>query len=143
MSSPGRGMFSSSAADRPSPSPWKGRSAEGASCIHAEGYAACKMNHRPIALIGEGMPVIIVAPTGEFCDKTDSDLEAAAARGADNPDRSQGGHRAARPQGDRCDHGAGRRSLRGADQPINYAVPGNSSLIRPLWPKAHTGQPAP
>jgi glucosamine 6-phosphate synthetase-like amidotransferase/phosphosugar isomerase protein len=39
------------------------------------------MNHGPIALIGEGMAVIIVAPTGEFCDKTDSILEAAAARG--------------------------------------------------------------
>jgi glucosamine 6-phosphate synthetase-like amidotransferase/phosphosugar isomerase protein len=40
------------------------------------------MNHAPIALIGEGMPVIIVAPAGEFCDKTDSNLEATASRGS-------------------------------------------------------------
>jgi glutamine---fructose-6-phosphate transaminase (isomerizing) len=52
------------------------------SYIHAEGYAAGEMKHGPIALIDEEMPVIVVAPTDELFDKTASNLEEAAARGA-------------------------------------------------------------
>ena len=52
------------------------------SYIHAEGYAAGEMKHGPIALIDETMPVIVVAPSDELFDKTASNLEEAAARGA-------------------------------------------------------------
>ncbi|MGH7417945.1 MAG: glutamine--fructose-6-phosphate transaminase (isomerizing), partial [Candidatus Rokuibacteriota bacterium] len=52
------------------------------SYIHAEGHAAGEMKHGPIALIDEAVPVIVVAPPGELFEKTASNLEEAAARGA-------------------------------------------------------------
>ena len=52
------------------------------SYIHAEGYAAGEMKHGPIALIDEAVPVIVVAPPGELFEKTASNLQEAAARGA-------------------------------------------------------------
>jgi len=52
------------------------------SYIHAEGFAAGEMKHGPIALIEKDTPVIVVAPPGELFDKTISNLQEAAARGA-------------------------------------------------------------
>jgi glucosamine--fructose-6-phosphate aminotransferase (isomerizing) len=52
------------------------------SYIHAEGYAAGEMKHGPIALIDDAVPVIVVAPPGELFEKTASNLQEAAARGA-------------------------------------------------------------
>jgi glucosamine--fructose-6-phosphate aminotransferase (isomerizing) len=51
------------------------------SYIHAEGYAAGEMKHGPIALIDEGMPVIVLAPTNAWFEKTASNLQEALARG--------------------------------------------------------------
>ena len=51
------------------------------SYIHAEGYAAGEMKHGPIALLDEGMPVVMVAPYDEWFDKTASNLKEALARG--------------------------------------------------------------
>ena len=52
------------------------------SYIHAEGYAAGEMKHGPIALIEEGTPVIFLAPSSPLYDKTASNIQEAAARGA-------------------------------------------------------------
>ena len=52
------------------------------SYIHAEGYAAGEMKHGPIALIDDAVPVIVVAPPGELFEKTASNVQEAAARGA-------------------------------------------------------------
>jgi glutamine---fructose-6-phosphate transaminase (isomerizing) len=51
------------------------------SYIHAEGYAAGELKHGPIALIDEGVPVIVVAPRDDLYDKTVSNMEEVAARG--------------------------------------------------------------
>ena len=51
------------------------------SYIHAEGYAAGAMKHGPIALIDEGVPVVVVAPTDELFDKTISNMQEVLARG--------------------------------------------------------------
>ena len=51
------------------------------SYIHAEGYAAGEMKHGPIALLDEGMPVVLGAPYDEWFDKTASNLKEALARG--------------------------------------------------------------
>lgn len=52
------------------------------SYIHAEGYAAGELKHGPIALIDKKMPVVILAPRDELFDKTVSNMEEVAARGA-------------------------------------------------------------
>jgi glucosamine--fructose-6-phosphate aminotransferase (isomerizing) len=52
------------------------------SYIHAEGYASGEMKHGPIALIDNGTPVIIVAPTDHLIEKSLSNLEEVVARGA-------------------------------------------------------------
>lgn len=52
------------------------------SYIHAEGYAAGELKHGPIALIETGTPVIVVAPDDELFEKTVSNLQEVAARGA-------------------------------------------------------------
>ena len=52
------------------------------SYIHAEGFAAGELKHGPIALLDRGVPVIVVAPPGPLFDKTASNLQEAAARGA-------------------------------------------------------------
>ncbi len=52
------------------------------SYIHAEGYAAGEMKHGPIALIDNEVPVIAIVPSGELFEKTASNLQEAAARGA-------------------------------------------------------------
>jgi len=53
------------------------------SYIHAEGYAAGELKHGPIALIEEGTPVVVVAPHDELFDKTLSNIQEVAARGAE------------------------------------------------------------
>ena len=53
------------------------------SYIHAEGYAAGEIKHGPIALIEPGTPVVVLAPSGSFFDKTASAIEEVLARGAD------------------------------------------------------------
>ncbi len=52
------------------------------SYIHAEAYAAGEMKHGPIALLDEHMPVICLAPTDHWFDKSMSNIQEAAARGA-------------------------------------------------------------
>ena len=52
------------------------------SYIHAEGYAAGEMKHGPIALLEEGVPVVMLAPHDEWFQKTSSNLKEALARGA-------------------------------------------------------------
>ena len=52
------------------------------SYIHAEGYPAGEMKHGPIALLEEGVPVVMVAPHDEWFEKTASNLKEARARGA-------------------------------------------------------------
>jgi glucosamine--fructose-6-phosphate aminotransferase (isomerizing) len=51
------------------------------SYIHAEGYAAGEMKHGPIALIDDGVPVIVLAPSGPLFEKTVSNMEEVRARG--------------------------------------------------------------
>lgn len=52
------------------------------SYIHAEGYAAGELKHGPIALIDEAVPVIVVAPTDHFFEKTASNMQEVMARNA-------------------------------------------------------------
>ncbi len=51
------------------------------SYIHAEGYAAGEMKHGPIALIDDGVPVIVIAPTDDLFEKTASNIQEVMARG--------------------------------------------------------------
>ena len=51
------------------------------SYIHAEGYAAGEMKHGPIALIDDGVPVIVIAPSDDLFDKTSSNIQEVVARG--------------------------------------------------------------
>jgi glutamine---fructose-6-phosphate transaminase (isomerizing) len=50
------------------------------SYIHAEGYAAGEMKHGPIALIDESTPVVVVAPSDAFFEKTMSNISEVIAR---------------------------------------------------------------
>lgn len=52
------------------------------SYIHAEGYAAGEMKHGPIALLDKSVPVVVVAPCDELFEKTASNIQEVAARGA-------------------------------------------------------------
>lgn len=52
------------------------------SYIHAEGYAAGEMKHGPIALLDKDVPVIVIAPYDDLFEKTASNLQEVAARGA-------------------------------------------------------------
>jgi glucosamine--fructose-6-phosphate aminotransferase (isomerizing) len=51
------------------------------SYIHAEGFAAGEMKHGPIALIDKTVPIIVVAPSDGFFDKTASNMQEVIARG--------------------------------------------------------------
>ena len=51
------------------------------SYIHAEGYPAGEMKHGPLALIEEGLPVIIIAPKNKYFEKTISNMQEVIARG--------------------------------------------------------------
>ena len=50
--------------------------------IHAEGYPAGEMKHGPLALIEDGMPVVVLAPRDEYHKKTISNMQEVIARGA-------------------------------------------------------------
>ncbi len=50
------------------------------SYIHAEGYAAGELKHGPIALVDDGVPIIVIAPNDELFEKSASNLEETAAR---------------------------------------------------------------
>ena len=50
--------------------------------IHAEGYPAGEMKHGPLALIEDGMPVVVIAPKDESYKKTISNMQEVIARGA-------------------------------------------------------------
>ena len=50
--------------------------------IHAEGYPAGEMKHGPLALIEEGMPVVVLAPRDSYYKKTISNMQEVIARGA-------------------------------------------------------------
>ena len=50
------------------------------SYIHAEGYAAGEMKHGPIALIDDGVPVVVIAPLGPGYEKVLSNLAEVRAR---------------------------------------------------------------
>ena len=50
------------------------------SYIHAEGYAAGEMKHGPIALIDDGIPVVVIAPKGKGYDKVLANLAEVRAR---------------------------------------------------------------
>jgi glutamine---fructose-6-phosphate transaminase (isomerizing) len=52
------------------------------SYIHAEGYPAGEMKHGPLALIEEGMPVVVLAPRDNYYKKTISNMQEVVARGA-------------------------------------------------------------
>lgn len=62
------------------------------SYIHAEGYPAGEMKHGPIALIEEGLPVVVLAPRDDLFEKIFSNIEEVKARGGrviavtDNPE---------------------------------------------------------
>ncbi len=50
--------------------------------VHAEGYPAGEMKHGPLALIEEGMPVVVLAPRDEHYKKTISNMQEVISRGA-------------------------------------------------------------
>ena len=51
------------------------------SYIHAEGHAAGELKHGPIALIDEGTPTLVCAPSNLLFDKTASNIQEIIARG--------------------------------------------------------------
>ena len=50
--------------------------------VHAEGYPAGEMKHGPLALIEEGMPVVVLCPRDQYYKKTISNMQEVIARGA-------------------------------------------------------------
>ena len=51
------------------------------SYLHAEGYPAGEMKHGPLALIEDGLPVIILAPKDKYFEKTISNMQEVISRG--------------------------------------------------------------
>ena len=51
------------------------------SYLHAEGYPAGEMKHGPLALIEDGLPVIVIAPKDKYFEKTLSNMQEVIARG--------------------------------------------------------------
>ena len=51
------------------------------SYLHAEGYPAGEMKHGPLALIEEGLPVVVLAPKDRYFEKTISNMQEIIARG--------------------------------------------------------------
>jgi glucosamine--fructose-6-phosphate aminotransferase (isomerizing) len=49
--------------------------------LHADGYPAGEMKHGPLALIENGMPVVVIAPKDRFYEKTISNMQEVIARG--------------------------------------------------------------
>ena len=52
------------------------------SYVHAEGYPAGEMKHGPLALIEDGIPVVVLAPRDSYYKKTISNMQEVIARGA-------------------------------------------------------------
>ena len=52
------------------------------SYLHAEGYPAGEMKHGPLALIEDGIPVVVLAPRDKYYKKTISNMQEVIARGA-------------------------------------------------------------
>ena len=50
--------------------------------VHAEGYPAGEMKHGPLALIEEGIPVVVLAPRDKYYEKTLSNMQEVISRGA-------------------------------------------------------------
>ncbi|MFX4221753.1 MAG: glutamine--fructose-6-phosphate transaminase (isomerizing) [Thalassobaculum sp.] len=89
--------------------------------IHAEGYAAGEMKHGPIALIDEHVPVVIVAPSDGWFDKTASNMAEVRARGGKVillTDRA-----GAAALGDGADHLVVLPDVESEVAPILYTVP--------------------
>ena len=51
------------------------------SYLHAEGYPAGEMKHGPLALIEDGLPVIVIAPKDKYFEKTISNMQEVISRG--------------------------------------------------------------
>jgi len=51
------------------------------SYIHAEGYAAGELKHGPIALVDEATPIVILAPSDSYFEKSASNMNEVMARG--------------------------------------------------------------
>ena len=51
------------------------------SYIHAEGYAAGELKHGPIALVDENTPIVILAPSDSYFEKSASNMSEVIARG--------------------------------------------------------------
>jgi|TARA_B110001452_G_scaffold207603_1_gene177792 glucosamine--fructose-6-phosphate aminotransferase (isomerizing) len=51
------------------------------SYLHAEGYPAGEMKHGPLALIENGLPVVVIAPNNKYFQKTMSNMQEVIARG--------------------------------------------------------------
>lgn len=51
------------------------------SYIHAEGYAAGELKHGPIALVDDQTPIVILAPSDSYFDKSASNMSEVIARG--------------------------------------------------------------
>jgi glucosamine--fructose-6-phosphate aminotransferase (isomerizing) len=51
------------------------------SYLHVEGYPAGEMKHGPIALVEDGLPVVVIAPVDALYSKTLSNIEEVKARG--------------------------------------------------------------
>jgi len=51
------------------------------SYVHAEGHPAGEIKHGPIALVEEGVPIVVLSPRGPTYDKTASNIEEVRARG--------------------------------------------------------------
>ena len=51
------------------------------SYLHAEGYPAGEMKHGPLALIKDGLPVVVIAPKDKYFEKTLSNMQEVIARG--------------------------------------------------------------
>ena len=51
------------------------------SYLHAEGYPAGEMKHGPLALIEDGLPVVVIAPKDKYFEKTLSNMQEVISRG--------------------------------------------------------------
>lgn len=50
--------------------------------LHAEAYAAGELKHGPISMMEDGVPVIAIAPSGEYVSKIENNIMEVKARGA-------------------------------------------------------------
>ena len=50
-------------------------------CIRDRGYPAGEMKHGPLALIEDGLPVIVISPNDKYFHKTVSNMQEVIARG--------------------------------------------------------------